>query len=501
MPPAPGLAALDVLSANQCACIYSGFEDDFSAPSGVWAQPPASQLAHCPAAGAVGAAGPESCTSMSPPLLNASLPGYPGGASGALFSLSQRPCFNPDGTNNPTCCSSGPGGVCASWAGARLQSFGCIRFGVLEIEAAMALPAAGGAVAFFGTYIVGGSPDPSWNEIDQAFYNTSSGMPVFSASMFLSPQPLNISTYLRNQGGVAGLASFYNSSATACLCSADQVAARTCFNLPQGYPTANATAAALGVGTVGGSCPLYTQQLASTYHNYKVPAPPSKLEIPFPATRNLRSLRYRADAAPRLVYLPHPAPPNQLVWTPTWIAWFIDSQLYRNTSAAVTGSATVPWRPMTVRLLLRTALGSAPVISGTLAGGAAFSVGAGSVFTSGGSGGPLYTNSLRNVTVTAATAASGQCSPCAIVTGAGPQALSSGAPASASIAYAPDSQLYVRRVKYTPLSAQSLVVAVTRQNSWTGGPVLATPPPVRHGGHHQSPNFVWRLCLPHPSIM
>ena len=60
-----------------------------------------------------------------------------------------------------------------------------------------------------------------------------------------------------------------------------------------------------GYGPKGSQCPLFGDAFALQYHTYK------------------------------------------LVWTPTWIAWMIDSVVYRNSTAA-------PWRPVNMRPLLRT---------------------------------------------------------------------------------------------------------------------------------------------------
>ena len=46
----------------------------------------------------------------------------------------------------------------------------------------------------------------------------------------------------------------------------------------------------------------------------------------------------------------------KIVWTPTWIAWMIDTTLYRN-------STNVPWRPVNVRPLLRTNVGTAASVA------------------------------------------------------------------------------------------------------------------------------------------
>ena len=108
--------------------------------------------------GAVGAANAATCTAMMPSQvqLATQLPGYPTGDVGMIMTLSQTPCLN------GACCA---GGTCANWAGAHLSSLGCIHYGVLETEAAFNLPPTSGAVAFFGTYMYGGYPDPSWNEV------------------------------------------------------------------------------------------------------------------------------------------------------------------------------------------------------------------------------------------------------------------------------------------------------------------------------------------------
>lgn len=148
---------------------------------------------HCPSAGAVGAAGPSSCTLMDPNQLQ---PGfnYPDGGIGLRMSLAQQPCYFANGTNNPYCCQtqaiakkvngitqtfSVP--VCASWSGTHLSSAFCAQYGVFEVEARFNIPANNGAYVFFGSYQFGcngpdgsnyngGTPmapncDPTWNEI------------------------------------------------------------------------------------------------------------------------------------------------------------------------------------------------------------------------------------------------------------------------------------------------------------------------------------------------
>jgi len=62
------------------------------------------------------------------------------------------------------------------------------------------------------------------------------------------------------------------------------------------------------------SCPLFGTVYAQSYHTYKI------------------------------------------VWTPTWIAWMIDTTVYRNSTSA-------PWRPVTMRPLLRTNVGTAASVA------------------------------------------------------------------------------------------------------------------------------------------
>lgn len=96
----------------------------------------------CPSAGSVGAASPVTCTLLDPSALylNAPLPNYPGGASGAVLRLTQSLCVLPDGSNNPNCCQVSPiknkvtgaitqSMVCAHWSGAHISSQGCVQFG------------------------------------------------------------------------------------------------------------------------------------------------------------------------------------------------------------------------------------------------------------------------------------------------------------------------------------------------------------------------------------
>jgi hypothetical protein len=97
------------------------------------------------------------------------MPAYLGGGTGAILTLSQAPCA--DGVS---CCNS-KNTTCAKWAGAHLVSAGCIQYGVLELEAAFAMPANAGGFYFTATYVVYGAADGAWNEIDIGMINNVLG--------------------------------------------------------------------------------------------------------------------------------------------------------------------------------------------------------------------------------------------------------------------------------------------------------------------------------------
>lgn len=267
---------LTALTDGQCAYMEGQFEDGFQRTAlntSRWVTPVAGQ-AHCPTPGAVGAANANTCTMMLPALLRPGivLPNYPTGfAAGLNMTLSQGPC-----TGN-TCCATAAGGLpCANWAGARLQSRGCVQFGVLEFEASFNLPPASGAVFFAGTYILGCANssvgcDPSWNEVDMTVYaaGPSTGGNEYHASTFISNQPWSPATYLNAQENK--------------------------------------------VMFTGSSNPAFPASNTQQYRNYK------------------------------------------MVWTPSWLAWMVDNVVYRN----VSGFPATPWRPVTIRPILRTNSGSA----------------------------------------------------------------------------------------------------------------------------------------------
>ena len=70
---------------------------------------------------------PATCTAIAPWQV-----GFDTG--GVSLALSQKKCFAPDGSNDPSCCS---GATCAAWAGASVQSTDAFSAGVLELVASL----------------------------------------------------------------------------------------------------------------------------------------------------------------------------------------------------------------------------------------------------------------------------------------------------------------------------------------------------------------------------
>lgn len=104
--------------------------------------------------------------------------------------------------------------------------------------------------------------------------------------------------------------------------------ATKCPSAPLDLETSLASAIAKGVPKSvagGGTVPPYTQELASSFNVYKT------------------------------------------IWTPTWLAWMVNNVVMRNETYDVRPNY-VPWRPVTMRPLLRTNVGSAPIIKGTYNG-------------------------------------------------------------------------------------------------------------------------------------
>jgi hypothetical protein len=159
------LAALGADTNGGCDFIEDAFEETFTSPIlnfTRWLPGELDGQEHCvglPPSGAT------TCTMMMSQQVQLNQP-MPGGGRGAILSLSQSPCYNAANPSKPlaACCSKS--GTCANWAGAHLVSAGCIQWGVLEIEAAFAMPAVGGAFYFTALYVVYGNLDGAWNEID-----------------------------------------------------------------------------------------------------------------------------------------------------------------------------------------------------------------------------------------------------------------------------------------------------------------------------------------------
>lgn len=384
---------------------------------------------HCPSAGAVGAAGPGVCTSLQPGNLQVNVDlspyGYKptdasGRTTGAIYTLSHSngATINPDGSNSlnsgcayaPYPCTPGqykdylntkcPGAtgsalatcktnypsancpttqiyVCPIWGGSHLASQFCPQYGVLETEAAFNMPVAGGAYAFFGTYMYGTTSgniasttgatwlgDGSWNEIDELIFNgtdnglgpaptnlyTGNPLPTYGTALFVSKQPYPSNPWGNSQGygslSAAGLFSNHDNSGTctgaggsaACSASACPTVAwgalqlngttSSCGAAPMACPTPQATALASGMpaSVAGGQgCPTYLGSTMQTFHNYK------------------------------------------LIWTPDWLAWMIDNKVMRNESLAYRNQGALPWRPVQLKPLIRTNIGTSPTLSGVAA--------------------------------------------------------------------------------------------------------------------------------------
>ena len=212
-------SVISTITGGQVNYVESQFEDNFETfnltrwiPSGSYqsgsaatistpwsgtktvAQGPAQD--HCPAAGAVGAASPGTCTLLTPQSLQTGISlvgkyGYnidaaaspPDLGKGAVMTLSQKSCYDQFGNNVAACCTTSTlkngqkTQVCASWAGTHLSSAFGVQYGILETEAAFNLTLNGGAYyVFFGSYMYGGSIPSGATAVDQscAFYSLGS---------------------------------------------------------------------------------------------------------------------------------------------------------------------------------------------------------------------------------------------------------------------------------------------------------------------------------------
>jgi hypothetical protein len=208
--------------------------------------------------------------------LNQPFPAAVGGGKGGILKLSQTQC-----ALNPASCCNKKGTICTNWTGAHLVSAGCIQYGVLELEAAFDMPVNGGGFYFTATYIVYGSDDGAWNEIDIGMINNALNQLEFHATVFTANASAPTATLMDalNFAG-AGIGTSVNINSP--------VKAINGVKVPVAY---------------------YDTAFASTMHTYKI------------------------------------------VWSPTSVAWMVDTVVYRNITYA-------PWRPMSVRQILRTNRGN-----------------------------------------------------------------------------------------------------------------------------------------------
>jgi hypothetical protein len=298
------------------------------------------------------------------------------------------------------------------------------------------------------------------NEIDELLYNSTTAGPSYGTSLFISKSSTQ---WDQAQGygqySSAGLFSNHDSTGQcgAATCTPAQQASLACPAAPLGFPTPSSAALAAGMppSVAGGQgCPAYTQTTAAAYTNYK------------------------------------------LVWTPSWLAWMVNGVVMRNESLAVR-NGFVPWRPVTMRPLLRTNSGSAPVLTGTCAVGTAcagltVSVPAGLIQNM--QTGAVIANhvllpgSTARVNLTASYSLSdwtnGQCSPCNLFTTSPAIVEFNLLLVNAYITYLPDASVSIRRFKYIPYNTDAIAAAITQPNSWstpTLQPVTvskcAPPPP------------------------
>lgn len=359
--------------------------------------------------------------------------------------------------------------ICAAWSGAHLSSQSCVQYGITEIEAAFNMPQAGGGIQFFGNYLFAcqgpdgsayngaGNCDPSWNEIDIAFQNVSGVGMTYGTSLFISKSQTSYTSPFGFSNNSA-LGAFSTHAATGCInptsgCVLSPTDPGSCPAAPLDFAQESITARQAGVrqGTAGGGCPIYTNDQAINYHNYK------------------------------------------LVWTPNWLAWMIDGRVMRNETADVR-TGYVPWRAMQLRPLLRTASGSVPTITGTCPAGATLCTPGANVTVPAGliqtMAGQLVANnniSLHTMTASVTITSNGMadyifkagsaCNPCNLLS-VMPTVLGTVVITNAVLNYAPNSNAYIRRIKYTPFSASNIATAISTDQSFTWGPSPVTGAPL-----------------------
>lgn len=284
-------------------------------------------------------------------------------------------------------------------------------------------------------------------------YNSSTSGASFGTSLFISKSATQWSQSVGyGQYSSAGLFSNHDSSGQcgAASCTPAQQASLACPAAPLGFPTPSAVALAAGVppSVAGGQgCPAYTQTTATTYANYK------------------------------------------LVWTPDWLAWMVNSVVMRNETLDVR-NGFVPWRPVTLRPLLRTNSGSSPVLSGVCAvgmpcAGLTISVPAGLIqnMATGATiaNHVLLAGATARVNLTASYSiadwTNGQCSPCNLFTTSPNIVEFNILLTNAYISYLPDASVNIRRMKYTPYNNVAIAAAISQPNSWSNPTMQAITVP------------------------
>ncbi len=274
-------------------------------------------------------------------------------------------------------------------------------------------------------------------------YNSTTAGPSYGTSLFISKSATQIDQSVGyGQYASAGLFSNHDSSGQcgSASCAASDQASLRCPAAPLGFPTPSTAALAAGVpaSVAGGQgCPAYTQTTAASYVNYKI------------------------------------------VWTPRWLAWMVNNVVMRNETQDVR-PGFVPWRPVTMRPLLRTNSGSAPILTGVCAvgtpcAGLTVSVPVGLIqnMVSGAmiANHVLINGNTARVNLTASYSLvdwnNGNCQPCALFNTPPTIAEFNVLLINAYIAYLPDASVSIRRFKYTPLNDVAVANAITQANSWS----------------------------------
>ena len=202
--------------------------------------------------------------------INATLPGYPGGAHGAILKLSQAPCAVSGACNG------------ASWSTGLLLSRGCWQFGTFEVEAALAIPPGHGATLTMSSRVTTGAAAPGvpyvdaqWNEIDSLVaWSTSTGDFVYATSV-RPPSPAG-----------AGLVAFNAAGDAATASQTGLAAAPASANVPH-------------CDGLSGECELFAPYTGQVPHPYG----------------GATALSYH-------VY--------KVVWEPNWLLFMVDMTVYRN---------------------------------------------------------------------------------------------------------------------------------------------------------------------------